>query len=130
MNRIIKALAIGALLAVAACARTGPIYNIADAPVSTASGKALPASQVRAAIIAAGTSLGWRIADAGPNQLEGTLVLRTHTAVVDIAYTATTYAIQYKRSENLYASGQTIHSNYNGWIQNLDRAIRTELSRL
>jgi hypothetical protein len=45
--------------------------------VSPASGKHLTAAQVRGSIIAAGTSLGWHIVDAGPGRLEGTLQIRT-----------------------------------------------------
>ena len=33
-------------------------------------------------------------------------------------------------SSNLQYDGKTIHSNYNGWIQNLDKAIRTQLTLL
>jgi hypothetical protein len=66
------------------CARTAPILNLDNVPVTSTNGKALTAAQVRASIITAGTSLGWRIADAGPGKLEGTLLLREHLAVVDI----------------------------------------------
>lgn len=122
------AVAASMALALAACT-TAPIHNIKDTPVRTASGKALSASQVRAAIITAGTSLGWRITDAGPGKLAGTLTLRTHTAVVDIPYSATRYSVVYKSSEGLMASEGSIHRNYNGWVTNLDRAIQTEISR-
>jgi hypothetical protein len=53
-------------------------------------------------------------------------VLRTHTAVVDIFYTATTYSIQYRSSINLDESGGQIHKNYNGWISNLVKGINTQ----
>ncbi len=119
-----------AVIALGGCAMTQPIYNVNGAAVSTSSGKAPAAAQVRSAIITAGTSLGWRIADAGSGRLEGTLNLRNHTAVVDIPYSAKSYSITFKRGENLEVGEGTIHKNYNGWIQNLDRAIRTEISRL
>ncbi len=121
--------AVAAVAVLGACT-TQPIYNVNDATVSTTSGKHLSATQVRSAIITAGSSLGWQIADSGPGHLVGTLHLRNHTAVVDIPYSASKYSIAYKSSENLDASGSSIHRNYNGWVQNLDRAIRTELSRL
>jgi hypothetical protein len=57
-----------------------------------------------------------------------TLNLRTHTAMVDIPFTASTYSIVYKSSVNLDQQGATIHQNYNGWVQNLDQAIRRQLS--
>ncbi len=127
----VRTLAVAAAMALAlgACT-TAPIHNIQDTPVRTTSGKALSASQVRAAIITAGTSLGWRITDAGPGKLAGKLTLRTHSAAVDIPYSATRYSIVYKSSENLMASEGSIHRNYNGWVTNLDRAIQTEISRL
>ena len=101
-----------------------------EAPVSNANGKKLATQQVRAAIVTAGTSLGWTMRDAGPNKLEGTLRIRTHTAVVDIPYNDRAYSIVYKSSEGLDAGSNTIHNNYNGWVQNLDRAIKTEIARL
>ena len=116
--------------ALGGCVRTASIYNVKEAPVSMSSGKKLAAAQVRAAIVTAGTGLGWSIVDAGPGRLEGTLRLREHTAVVDIPYSDRAYSLVYKSSQNLQVSGETIHSNYNGWVQNLDRAIRTELSRI
>jgi hypothetical protein len=85
---------------------------------------------VRTAIIAAGVGLGWRVVDAGPGKLEGTLALREHTAVVEIPYSSRAYSIVYKSSTNLNEAGGVIHSNYNGWVQNLDRAIRTEIARM
>lgn len=119
-----------AALALGGCARTAPILELHDMPATTASGKLPTANQVRNAIVTAGTSLGWRIADAGTGRLQGTLVLRSHVAVVDIPYSFAGYSIRYKRSENLNEADGQIHSNYNGWILNLDRTIRTEISRL
>ena len=115
-------------LGLGGCA-TVPIYNVTDASTTSASGKALQASQVRQAIITAGGKLGWRIVDAGPGRLEGTLDLRTHSAVVDIPYSASKYSIQFLRGVNLKATDGSIHKNYNGWIQNLERDIRIELAR-
>jgi hypothetical protein len=116
-------------LGIAACAAV-PVYNVTDAPVTTASGKALKASQVRQAIVTAGGKLGWRITDSGPGHLEGVLNLRDHSATVDIPYSATSYGIQFKSGVNLKAADGNIHKNYNGWVQNLDRDIRAELLRL
>ena len=120
--------AAGAIL-LGACT-TQPIYNVNDAMIGTPSGRHLSASQVRSAIVTAGTSLGWHVSDAGAGHLVGTLRLRTHTAVVDIPYNASRYSIVYKSSENLEAANGQIHRNYNGWVQRLDNAIRTEISRM
>jgi hypothetical protein len=51
-------------------------------------------------------------------------------AVVDVNYTPQTYSITYKDSSNLGYDGQSIHKNYNGWVQNLDKAIRAQLGAL
>jgi hypothetical protein len=109
---------------------SAPIYNVSDAPVTTPSGKSLTTAQVRQAIVSSGSALGWKIVDAGPGRLEGTLNLRTHTAVVEIPYSATKYSIVYKGGENLKAADGTIHKNYNGWVQNLERGIRASLTAL
>ena len=127
MKNIIVATVIA--VAVGGCMRIAPIVKVEDVQVVAPNSKPT-AAQVRQSIIAAGTSLGWKITDAGPGKLEGTLSLRTHTAVVDIPYSATKYSIVYKSSQNLNESAGTIHTNYNGWVENLDRTIRTELSRL
>jgi hypothetical protein len=49
---------------------------------------------------------------------------------VDIAYTTTSYSINYKDSRGLDYDGSSIHSNYNGWVQRLDRAIARQLATL
>jgi hypothetical protein len=60
--------------------------------------------------------------DTGPGRMVGTLVLRTHTAVVDIAYSTTSYSVTYKSSVDLQEANGKIHKNYNGWITNLNKA--------
>ena len=104
--------------------RTAPVMNVVDAPV----GVTRSAQQVEQAIISAGNSLGWQMRPSGPGRIEGTLLLRDHRAVVDIDYSPKTYSIRYKDSSNLHYDGGTIHKNYNGWIENLDRAIRNRLT--
>jgi hypothetical protein len=56
--------------------------------------------------------------------------LRTHVAVVDIDYDQRAYNIRYKDSTNLDYTGTTIHRNYNGWVENLDKAIKAQLAGL
>ena len=104
-----------------------PIMNVDNAAVPTTSGKPLTKEQVRAAIIRAGGGLGWQMKDETPDMMVGTLVLRSHTAVVEIPYSATSFSIKYRSSINLDQSGGNIHKNYNGWIQNLHKGINTQL---
>jgi len=123
-------LAVVVLAAAVAGCRTAPILNVENQAVAVPAGKTVTDEQVRSAIIRAGAGLGWQMKDEGPNKLVGTLVLRTHTAVVDIPYSTTNYSIKYRSSINLEESGGQIHSNYNGWIQNLQKGINTQLSLL
>ena len=132
--RIVPALAAAALFtasitANAACMRCDPILNVADAPVTSASGKPLTNDQVKSAIIRAGAGLGWIMKEAGPGKLTANLAVRKHTAEVEIPYSTKQYSITYKGSTNLDAGGDgTIHKNYNGWIQNLNKNINAQLS--
>jgi hypothetical protein len=122
------AAAVSVLLLLAAGCRGGvPVYNVADSPV-IASKPNPAADEVGRAIQRAGAGLGWQIKPTTPGHMLGTLVLRKHVAVVDIRYSAKSYSINYKDSTELNYDGTNIHPNYNGWIQNLDKAIRAQLS--
>ena len=112
-----------------ACRIAPTVYQVQNAGVSTNIPN-ITKDDVRKAIMRAGSGLGWQIRDDGPNAMIGTLVLRTHTAVVDIPYSSTHYSVTYKDSTNLDYNGTSIHSNYNGWIQNLQKAINTQLNTL
>lgn len=118
------------LIAVMGCRGGGQIYNVKDAPITTATGKELTLEQVTKAIVEAGAGLTWTMAIVKPGQIVGTLNLRSHTAVVDITYNTKTYDVTYKNSVNLKynAEKNTIHENYRGWIMNLDNAIKGRLT--
>ena len=111
---------------------TSAIYNINNATVAGLNGGTLTMPEIKKAIMTAGAGLGWQVKEESPGHLVGTLHLRTHTAVVDIPYSTETYNITYKSSSNLLYDPEdgTIHSNYNGWIENLDKAIKTQLAAL
>ena len=119
-------LVIPMVLLLVAC-RTADLYNVQNAPGAS---KAVSMADVETAIRRAGHGLGWQITPQGPGRAEGTLALREHRAVVDITYDTKSYSIKYKDSTNLDASDGQIHKNYNGWIQNLDKAISRELLAL
>jgi hypothetical protein len=104
--------------------------NVDSAAVPAVAGKQPSQEQVRTAIVRAGSALGWQMKDEGPNKVVGTLMLRSHTAVVDIPYSATSYSIKYRSSVNLNEADGSIHKNYNGWIQNLNKGISTQLGLL
>lgn len=80
----------------------------------------------------AAASLGWKVEKSKNGELIATLSLREHIAKVKIVYTLTKYNITYIDSSNLKynSSNNTIHSNYNGWIQNLNKGIQIQLGLL
>ena len=110
--------------------RGTPIVNIQSAAIPP--NPAATMENIGKAIIRAGQTLGWQITPMGPGKAEGVLVLRRHRAVVDISYDTTSFSIHYRDSVNLDydAQDKTIHSNYNGWIRNLEKAIRAQVSVL
>lgn len=110
---------------------TPPIYNVSNMPITTTDKKAT-LDDVEKAIIRAGGALGWSIKKSKEGQLVGTLALRSHKATVKITCTQDEYSIVYIDSVNLdyNPSTNTIHSNYNGWIQNLNKGIQTQLGLL
>ena len=61
-----------------------------------------------------------------PGVIRATLHLRTHVAVTEITYNEQVFSIIYVDSTNLDYDGTSIHKNYNGWIQNLERAISVQ----
>ena len=129
--RALRALFLGAslLLACFAVQAQVPPYDVIDAPVKS-NKQSMTMEDVSKAITRGGASLGWKIEPAGPGAMIGTLHVRTHTALVDIRYDTKAYSIKYKDSQNLKYDGKTIHRAYNGWVQNLDKAIRTQLEFL
>ena len=128
MNRFSRWAAVLTVVVLAGCANVAPIQNVDNAPVVSAAGKPLTQAQVREAIVRAGAALGWDMKETGPGRMVGTLVLRTHTAVVDIAYSTTNYSVNYKSSVGLMEANGRIHKNYNGWITNLNKGINAQLA--
>lgn len=106
-----------------------PIYNVANAPVTTTT-RGYAVRDVRGAILQAGTSLGWQMRENRPGLIIGTLRLRDHMAQVEIPYNRRNYSIIYRDSDNLNYDGANIHRNYNSWVQRLDKAINARLSLL
>lgn len=133
MKKLFKFGVMVALLAVVfvGC-RSGAVYNVNSASFVPMDAQKVTMDNVARGIIRAGASLGWQMQKAGDGEIIGTLHLRDHMAQVKIPYDTKSYSIVYQNSSNLKydATNNTIHSNYNGWIQNLDRAIKTQLGLL
>jgi|HigsolmetaGSP11D_1036233.scaffolds.fasta_scaffold01838_7 hypothetical protein len=126
---LLSTLVLVSAIGVVGCRSTVPVRNVEAAPIytNTANPKL---DDISKAIIRAGTQLGWQMRQKGPGFIEGELHLRKHMARVHIKYDTKTYNITYADSYELKYDGQNIHPNYNGWIQNLDNAIRSQLSAL
>ncbi len=134
MKKIFK---IGAMFLILAVAFTGcRTSNILNVPqqtiVAPETKKEMTQDDVFKAITRAAGGLGWIVQKQSDGVVKVTLNIRDHQAVVLINYSATDYSITYESSVNLKydVSEQTIHSNYNGWIQNLDNAIKLQISLL
>ena len=106
------------------------VYNVNNNAIEGVSDKKVSATDVEKAILRAGGGLGWVMKKTKDGQIQGTLTLRKHIAVVSVKYNTKEYSINYVDSTNLdyNAAENTIHSNYNGWIQNLNKAIQVQLS--
>jgi hypothetical protein len=73
--------------------------------------------------------------DSGPGKLMARLQVgrkRTHVVVVEIAYSAEKYSIQYRNSVhmNYRDSDKTIHTSYNAWVKELATQIDQEFATL
>jgi len=115
------------VLALTGC-RSDMVMNINDAAISVDNKHSM--TDIKKAIKRAGGSLGWQMKESGPGQMVGTLILRTHVAVVDITYSDSKYSIKYKDSKNLNYDGEMIHSNYNGWVLRLNQNIQVQLANM
>jgi flagellar capping protein FliD len=123
--KVIIPIALALLLV--ACTAT-PVRNVDNAPINVSSSN-YDLTDVTKAIQRAGTGLGWQMKEETPGHIVGRLYLRSHVAIVDITYTLDDFSINYKDSTNLNydPAANTIHKNYNGWIQNLTNAINAQL---
>jgi type IV pilus biogenesis protein CpaD/CtpE len=131
MRKALRVLVLAAAsVALLAGCRSAPVRDVINEPVVVTGQRQATMEDVEKAIVRAGSALGWRMRPVAPGLMEGTLNLRSHTAIVDITYDTRTYSIKYKDSTNLGYDGKNIHSNYNGWIENLDKGIQTQLVNL
>lgn len=107
-----------------------PIRDVLSSPI--APNPVATMENIEKAILRAGMTLGWQVTPKGPGLIEGVLNLRKHQAVVEITYDTKSFNIKYKNSVNLdyVEKDKTIHSNYNGWIQNLEKGIRAQVTVL
>jgi hypothetical protein len=117
-------------LVLAACASASvPVHNFTAVPVGAKSTPSL--EDVGKAISRAGMAAGWQMSEVRPGHIIGSYRVRRHLAVVDVTYSTSTYDIKFKDGDaGLKYDGQTIHQNYNTWVEELDKVIRAHLSAL
>lgn len=88
-----------------------------------------PVEKVGKAIMAGGAERGWIAKQLTPDTIELSLLQREHQVTVDVVYTNTSYAINYKSSQNMKynPSNGTIHNKYGKWVNLLRRSIDKNL---
>lgn len=127
--RLILMTAAGALL-LAACT-SHPLMNLQGKTIpNRLDGSTQTAETVKKGIFAGCLDKGWTCREVTPGLIEASIDVRKHRAVANIAYDTEHYSISYKDSRLLdYNSRRnTIHRNYNRWINNLDAAIKKQLT--
>jgi hypothetical protein len=107
--------------------RTAPLVDVSGEPITSGTGKSVSLSQVTHDIIQAGVGLGWTMKKQKSGYIIGQLNLRKHMIKVNIHYSNKEYSITYNDSSEMSYDGTQIHSNYNSWVQNLNKAIRTNV---
>jgi hypothetical protein len=123
------ALAIVSTLALSACT-SNPLMNLNDRPIpSRYDGQPQTMDSVTKSIIAGCMEKGWACQQTAPGVIDASITVRKHRAMAEINFNVRRYSIVYKDSYLLdYNSRRnTIHRNYNRWINNLDHAIHTQL---
>lgn len=130
---LLRGACVGVLALTAGCARVAPLQDVQDAAFIGTAPLGRRAEQIKRA----GAGLSWIMEEQRPGLMRATLNLRTHQAVVDIPYDESRFSIRYVSSKDLDYRldglapgyrGTVIHSNYVGWIQNLERRIMAESS--
>ncbi|MEN8179448.1 MAG: hypothetical protein ABFS39_12650 [Pseudomonadota bacterium] len=107
--------------------RTAPMYDVEQSPIDVSAKTTL--KDIKKIIKRSGASYGWRMKEKEPGVITGLLNVRKHMVEIEIPYSKTSYSIHYKDSSGMKydASSSTINKQYNKWVQNLDRAIQTNL---
>jgi len=121
-----------AAVVVAACASAQqPVNNFSGMPLGAKSAPSL--DQVGKAIRQAGTAAGWQMSELKPGQILGVYKIRSHTAIVDVTYSTSTYDIKFREGDSglrYDAAAGTIHEQYNKWVGELEKVIRAHVNAL
>jgi hypothetical protein len=121
-----------AVILIGGCASASmPVHNFSAVPIGAKSNPTL--DEVGKAIVKGGATAGWQMTELKPGHILGSYRIRRHLAVVDVTYSTTTYNINFKSGDEglkYDAQAQTIHQNYNAWVEELEKLIRSVLNAL
>ena len=127
LRALMLAVSLSALAGVALARSTNMIELGRQTPV-TVDARPLTIDAMRKAIIAGGSVHGWKPVGDQPGVLTLQASSGQHLAVVDVAYDAQGWQINYKSSANLnyeHSDRRTsIHPKYNKWVEELNSEIR------
>jgi hypothetical protein len=101
------------------CNRLAPVYTVTEASFIGTAPVTRRADQIRRAAI----RLNWAVQDIRPGAMRASFNARRDQAVVEITYTRDRFSIRHLESSNLSFDGAQINRAYNGWVQELERAI-------
>lgn len=121
---------LSALLATQAQAHNvAPIGNFEGQQAPIASGQPASVAQIKAALTAAGSALGWQVVSTGANEMVATINVRgKHSVSTRISIEPGMYSIQYKDSTGMNYDGTRINPHYNTWVRNLSESARVKLA--
>ncbi len=112
------------LLLFSAQSQAAKVMNIEDSVVPDG----FSAQDVAATIIEVGGKRGWKFRKVADGHMEGLLHVRSHMAKIDVRFSAKSYSLLYKDSNNLKYKEGKIHRAYNKWVKTLDTDVQNALS--
>lgn len=131
INMILRAAILTAALSAVtgiAVARSTTMIELGRQTAVTTDSRPLSVEAMRKAIIAGGSVHGWKPVGDQPGVLTLEADSGSHQAVVDVAYDAQGWQINYKNSANLNYERTdrktSIHPKYNKWVEELNSEIR------
>jgi hypothetical protein len=137
MNTFLRGAFMAAALSTAAglaVARSTSMIELGRMNAVTADASPMTVETMRKAIIAGGSVHGWKPVGDQPGVLTLEADSGSHQAVVDVAYDAQGWQINYKSSANFnyeHSDKKTsIHPKYNKWIEDLNNEIRRAASSM
>lgn len=127
MKRLVMIVLVGLLIG--SCAyREQPVYNV-DKPLPP-SAQNLSSAEVEKRIIEGGAIYKWEFRRVGDGHLVAVHTQPKYSATVDVYFDRQGYKIIKQSTVGFRDTGTTIHNHYNGWIQNLEKAIDARLADL